>query len=137
MSKIEAVRKDVMAWRRAHGGRRGPLPIALRRRAGELAGQHGEGEVSQALDLPVETVRGWSRQYGTPTTPRREGAQQAFVEVGPEVGAALVGSITAAAPPTIKVEVTRPCGTVVRLEGGADTKALLETLLEVVVRRTA
>ena len=137
MSKIEAVRKDVMTWRRAHGGRRGPLPMALRRRAGELVARHGEDEVCQALDLVPETVKGWHQRYGKPNgrrTPRRKGAHQAFVEVGAEVRAALVGAV-AVDRPAIKAEVVRPCGTLVRFEGTADTKEVLEALLDIAMRR--
>lgn len=42
MRGIESLRRAVEAWRSAHGGRRGALPLELRREVGLLAAEFGD-----------------------------------------------------------------------------------------------
>ena len=60
----ETVRRRLKRWRRAHGGKRGPLPYELRQQIGALALQNGVVETSRMLDLRAAVVERWSQRYG-------------------------------------------------------------------------
>lgn len=111
MRGIDSLRRAVEAWRSAHGGRRGPLPLELRRQAGLLAGELGDEAVADALDLKRTRVGVWRAKYRGPG-PRAAGTP--FVELSSTVGPGLKGMV---------VEVSRG-GRVVRIQGALEPGAL-------------
>lgn len=111
MRGIESLRQAVEAWRSAHGGRRGPLPLALRRQAGLLAGEFGDEAVADALDLKRTRVGVWRAKYRGPRS-RSAGAE--FVELSSTVGAGPKGMV---------IEVSR-AGRTLRIQGALEPGAL-------------
>lgn len=111
MRAMGSLKRAVVAWREQHGGRRGPLPVELRREAGLLAGELGDEVVADALDLKRPRVRQWRAKYRLPGA-RPAGAR--FVELSSTVAPGSNG---------IVVEVSR-AGRVVRIQGALDPGAL-------------
>lgn len=134
---LKAVCNDVAAWRRAHRGRRGPLPHELRRRAGTVARFLGEDSVAEVLGVEPRLLVRWGERYVRPDSSPGNGGEagaDAFVDVGKELAGMLAHSATAApcgAEPW-SVEVVTPSGNSVRIRGPLDGAAL-----EAVVRAAA
>lgn len=121
METIDSVGRAVAAWRSDHRGRRGPLPLELRREVGVLAGELGEEEVVSALDLKRPSVRAWRERYGRRGRARRSGVAPGFVEIEPEL-------TRIAAQGALLVEVTGANGRVVRIQGTLDAHAIAAIL---------
>jgi hypothetical protein len=117
---IENVRKDLVKWRRAHDGRRGPLPQDLRKRIADLARRLGEEAVSHGLDLDVRAVRNWQQRYGA----RQRRLNNTFIEVGSDA-TPIIGH----EPGEMFAEVRDSNGTTVRLRGVFDAKTVESLLL--------
>jgi hypothetical protein len=121
-SDIKHVLRDIMKWRRAHGDRRGPLPVELRRRAGALAARHGDAEVSRELDLRRGAVAGWRARFAGDVATTQHIDPPRFVDVSAELAAACAGaSVTAS---ELSLEITRPSGTRVRVHGAMGPDAI-------------
>jgi hypothetical protein len=123
---LELVRKDIAAWR--HVRRRGPFPLELRRRAGVVAQFLGEQAVAEALDLDPSLIARWAEQYGAA---RGHAAyDEPFVDVGRQIASVLGGGARSnASTSDWCVNVSKPCGTTIRVQGPIDA-----ALLEAVVR---
>lgn len=121
METIDSVGKAVAAWRREHRGRRGPLPLELRREVGVLAAKLGEDVLVSALDLKRPSVRAWRERYGRRARARRAATAPSFVEIKPELA-------HAGAPAALLVEVTGANGRVVRIQGSLDASSIAAIL---------
>lgn len=130
MDTIELVRREVTAWRRAHRGRRGPLPFDLRRRAAALAMCFGDDPVAAALDVDSSLLMRWCTRFMGEAVASElddggaaEGAP-GFVEVGGALAAALAPATAKPNDISWSVEVRKPCGTTVRVQGPLDAASL-------------
>ena len=122
MQTIESVQNAIYSWRRDHGGRRGPLPLVLRSRAGALAMDLGDEEASAALDLKLTVVRRWREQYGSPQRAKLAArTAPAFVELEPEMTKEV---LRRARGSELVVEVIGGGGCVVRIHGSFDASVL-------------
>jgi hypothetical protein len=127
METIESVQRAVRAWRRIH--RRGPLPINLRRRVGELAAQLGEKDVRRAIGVRAAVIARWCAEYGGGVTRRARGGRSRFVELEPELVQPLLSGSKSAG---LRLEVTGPGGSTIRIEGvrdGAEVVAIIRAAL--------
>jgi hypothetical protein len=128
---LKQVRRDIIAWRRIH--RRGPLPAELRQRAGIVAQFLGESAVAEALELDVMVIAGWAERYGAAQADADKADEgPAFVDIGRQLATAIGGAAAPTAGAGWCVEVTKPCGTAIRLQGPFNA-----ALLEAVVRGAA
>lgn len=123
---LELVRKDIAAWRRAHRGRRGPLPVDLRRQAAIVGQVLGEDAVAEVLGVEPALLVRWADRYGRfdePPAATASGgtpAPSAFVDVGKQLGIAVARGQSSGTAAAWVLEICKPCGTIVRLQGPVD-----------------
>ncbi len=121
---LSLIRRDVAAWRRSH--RRGPLPVELRRRAGLVAQFMGGCSVADALGVDPAVVERWSELSVTAPLAPPSTRPSPFASVSRHIIEA-VSPKPVDAPVTTTgwcVQVTKPCGTTVRVQGPMDPASL-------------
>lgn len=124
---LKLVRKDMAGWRRVH--RRGPLPLELRRRAGMLAQFVGAQTVADALDLDLPLIERWAEVDCAPQDDAAKGrARHHFVDVGHQLASVLGSNGAGKTSGDWYVEVSKPCGTRIRVQGPINA-ALLEAVI--------
>jgi hypothetical protein len=111
IDSLDLVRDDINAWRAAHRGRQGPLPIALRRRAGIFAQALGEDLVAEELLVSPRLLLKWGDRYAKALARREPRAARdatpAFVELRPQLPAA---GLSRSDGQSTCIELTRPDG---------------------------
>lgn len=78
---LEAVREALASWRRTHGGRGRPIPLALWSKAADVARGLGVPEVARALRLDAGKLARLVESGGE-RAPRSEVEPADFVELG-------------------------------------------------------
>lgn len=114
METIGSIQRAVRAFRLDH--RRGPLPVALRRRVGRLAAEVGEDETRRAVGVRSTIIRRWRTEYGSAVADIG-GSDRSFVELQPELAQQRSRGSTGSG---LRIEVAGPGGYVVRIEGVCD-----------------
>jgi hypothetical protein len=129
METMESVEEAVRVWRRAHRGRRGPLPMELRRRIAALAGRVGSEAVRARLDIGANLLACWQERYAPDVLGLTRRAAHTFVEVRPE---AVPVPRPCGGGGEFRVEVTAPGGCVVRIQGAMEPHVLSAVIRAVV-----
>jgi len=75
---LDKVRAALTSWRRSHGGRGRPIPVALWSEAADVAREHGVAEAARALRLDPRKLA----KLAEGSAPRSVALAAGFVELG-------------------------------------------------------